>query len=276
MRVNRPELIDSIRAVLPPGAREIESPIVDRLYSVVGGGAPRPGVRAYHLVYADALRLTRTLDFANVLNVLDGDARLFVASLARRRIFVHAGVVAWNGQAIVIPGSSRSGKSSLVAALVRAGATYYSDEYAVFDERGRVHPYARPLGLRTEGSDVAHRHPVEELGGVAGSAALPVGLVIATGYRAGTSWRPRRLTAGQATLALLAHTVPARRAAARALATLGEVAIAATGLRGARGEAGEAAQAILRRLEARNDSDMNADRLLGDRHDDRVRAPEVR
>jgi hypothetical protein len=31
-----------------------------------------------------------------------------------------------------------------VAELVRAGATYYSDEFAVLDSRGRVHPFPRP------------------------------------------------------------------------------------------------------------------------------------
>jgi hypothetical protein len=66
-----------------------------------------------------------------------------VAENARRWIFVHAGVVAWRGQAIVIPGATQSGKTSLVAALVRAGAEYFSDEYAVFDARGRVHPLPR-------------------------------------------------------------------------------------------------------------------------------------
>ena len=44
-------------------------------------------------------------------------------------------IVTWGrGRAIVIPGRTFSGKSTLVAELVRAGATYYSDEYAVEDE----------------------------------------------------------------------------------------------------------------------------------------------
>ena len=38
--------------------------------------------------------------------------------------------------------------------LVRAGATYYSDEYAVFDSRGRVHPFAQQLAQRLgDGAD---------------------------------------------------------------------------------------------------------------------------
>jgi uridine kinase len=41
---------------------------------------------------------------------------------------------------IAIPGRSFSGKTSLVTALVRAGAVYYSDEFAVIDRDGLVRP----------------------------------------------------------------------------------------------------------------------------------------
>ena len=71
-----------------------------------------------------------------------------IAEVARNRVFVHAGVVGWKGRAIVIPGRSYSGKSTLVSELIRAGAAYYSDEYAVFDSRGRVYPFAKPLEMR--------------------------------------------------------------------------------------------------------------------------------
>ena len=64
-----------------------------------------------------------------------------MAAETRERVFVHAGVVGWKGHAIVIPGRSRSGKTTLVAELVKAGAEYYSDEFAVLDAEGRVHPF---------------------------------------------------------------------------------------------------------------------------------------
>ena len=82
---------------------------------------------------------------------LESDMQRFVAEMAHRRVFVHAGVVGWQGKAIIIPGRTFTGKTTMVAELVRAGATYYSDEYAVFDLQGRVHPYARPLGMRETG-----------------------------------------------------------------------------------------------------------------------------
>src|SRR5262249_46651795 len=159
-------------------------------------------------LYVGAEILARTADRAEVIERLEWDLRWHIAQAARRRIFLHAGVVGWQGRAIVLPGRSFAGKSPLVAALVRAGATYYSDEYAVFDARGRVHPFPRPLSLRDEqGGQRLHR--VESLGGVAGVRPLPLGMIVLTEYRPGARWRPRRLSPGQAALAVIENTVPA-------------------------------------------------------------------
>src|SRR5688572_23974646 len=104
---------------LPPGWRPAASPVVDTLYSlVVGGDGGSAQVRRYHLLYADAARLERTLEVGEALAALESDLHFRVALSARRRLFVHAGVVGWRGRAIVIPGRSGSGKTSLVAALV--------------------------------------------------------------------------------------------------------------------------------------------------------------
>ena len=120
-------------------------------------------------------------------------------------------MVGWKGKAIVIPGRSYSGKSTLVAALVRAGATYYSDEYAVFDRKGLVHPFAKPLEIRAEGEFKQSRVPVGELGGKSGTRPLPVGLVLMTGYKQGAKWRPRKLSPGKGVLEMLFNTVSARK-----------------------------------------------------------------
>jgi hypothetical protein len=101
--------------------------------------------------------------FEPALEALESDLHRSVAERARRWCFVHAGVVGWRGRVIVIPGRSHSGKTTLVAEWLRAGALYYSDEYAVFDAMGRVHAYAKPLSLRQNGA--ATRYAVEALGG---------------------------------------------------------------------------------------------------------------
>ena len=194
------------------------------------------------MLYRDATRIARSLEQTAVLNALESEVQLYLAERARGRIFVHAGVVGWRGRAVVIPGRSMSGKSTLVAALVGAGATYYSDEYAVLDARGRVHAYPTPLSLRDGSAAAPH-----ELPPVAPNDdidPLPVGLVVLTRYRAGARWRPRQLSPGRAGIELLAHTVAARRRPARALSTLARTLSGALVLKGVRGDASELVAAV--------------------------------
>jgi hypothetical protein len=222
---------------------------VGRLFSlIVRGTKVGSNVRRFNILYADSVQLARSKDTDLVLETLERELQLYVAEYARRRVFVHAGVVGWRGKAIIIPGRTMSGKTTLVKALVEAGATYYSDEYAVLDERGRVHPYPKPLSLRENGDGRAKEVRPEDFGGTTGVKPLPVGLVVATSYREGAHWRPRQLVPGRAVMALLTHTVSVRRKPERALITLRQVVADALVLKGARGEAGEVAERLLARL----------------------------
>jgi hypothetical protein len=171
--------------------------------------------------------------------------KMYVAEMARRRVFVHAGVVGWQGKAILVPGRSMSGKTSLVAELVRAGATYYSDEYAVLDVLGHVHPYPEPLAVRKEGRAEQKKVRAEDIGGVTGVKPLEVGQVVVARYQTGARWRPTKLSAGQALLELLANTIPARRKPEVVIPTLREVVSGVTAFKGVRGEARETVKHIL-------------------------------
>jgi hypothetical protein len=248
VRTNRPEVIDTLAGRIPPGSRLITGRPVERLFSVIiGGVGQKANVRRFNLLYTGAQRLARTLDPDEFFDTFESHVKLCVAETARRRMFVHAGVVGWKGSAIVIPGRSFSGKTSLVAELVRAGATYYSDEYAVLDERGRVHPYLRPLAIREKELGGRQKsYTAEALGGTSGSKPLPVGLVVVTKYQPGARWRPRRISAGKGALALLDNTVAARRLPGKMLAALQHIAPHATFIKGVRGEASEVAESLLR------------------------------
>lgn len=242
VRANEPTVLRRVPDRLPPGWRPIYTKIVQRLYSFVV--SPRRGV---HTLYGDAATVAEARALDDILDGFESDLKLYVAERAPGHVFVHAGVVGWRGRAIVLPGTSMSGKSRLVAELIRAGATYYSDEYAVLDATGHVHPYARPLSLRQDGLSQLRRYPVEALGAQAGRRPLPVGLVVLASYRPGARWQPRPLTAGRGALALLNHAVAARSATARVMAAIGEVAKVARFRAGPRGEAEETARLILTR-----------------------------
>ncbi len=251
MRTDTTGLFERVPALLPPGWKPAATAEVKRLYSVIEGGpGARPGVRRYSMLYANTVRVSRTTCLDEVLAILESELALYVAERARRRIFVHAGVVGWKDKAILIPGSTMSGKTSLVAALLRAGATYYSDEYAVLDERGRVHAFPRPLSIREKQGAPSTKRPAAELGAPTGTKPIPVGLVAVTHYKEGARFRPRRQTEGRAVLELLAHTVPARREPQRAFATLSRAVSGVPVLKGARGEADRVAIALIERLDA--------------------------
>ena len=273
VRVTDPSVLDRLDDFLPPGWRHARSPVVDNLYSlVVGGDGPRRGLRRYHLVYAGAALVTRTHDLAEALQNLESLVHFQVALSARSKLFVHAGVVGWRGRALVIPGRSRSGKSALVAELVRAGATYYSDEYAIFDSLGRVHPYPKALSLRGEPGGRAARQPIEAWGGQRGTKPLRVGLVVNTVYQRGARWRPRMLTPGQGLLTLLDNTVLARVRPEFALETLQQVVPGTITLAGKRGEVDGLAPALLQRLEDSVDERRNG-RLQAGRRENAHAAP---
>jgi hypothetical protein len=247
IRVNNPAVLERLSNHLPPGWEPSSDPMVDGLYSLtVAGNGGRKGVRQYNLVYAGASRLARTLDLDDALQHLEWNMQWVVAVNSTENLFVNAGVVGWKRQAIVILGGGFSGKTSLVAALLRAGATYYSDEFAVFDRQGRVWPYPRLLSIRGQGGEASRRCPPEELGATSGDAPLPVGLVVVTEYEPGTCWQARSLSPGEALLALLNGTLAARRQPEHALTTLQQVVMQAKSITSKRGDADGMISALLK------------------------------
>jgi hypothetical protein len=243
VRFNQPGLLDRLAPHLPPGWKPTSSPWVDRLFSL---WVDHDGARRTRL-YAGRRRHLRTTSLDEALAVLESEIRQGIAAGAARATFVHAGVVGWRGRAIVVPGRSRTGKTTLVAELVRAGASYYSDEFAVLDGRGRVHPFAKPLSVRGEGGCDLHvaRPRAEDFGGTCGREPLRVGLVVLATFRPGAEWRPERLSRGRAVLEMLAHTVPARLRPERSLRSLERAVTGALVVKGERGEARELVASLL-------------------------------
>ena len=246
IRANNAGVLEQVEGRLPFGWKPAKSPIVDNLYSIVGPRtASKPNVKRFNLLYKGAVRLARTMDLDEALSELEIDIHSYIATATRQRMFLHAGVVGWGGQAVVIPGKNFSGKTSLVTAFLRAGATYYSDEFAVLDSRGRVHPYPWALHIREEGLAQPRRTPVEMLGGQAGTRPLPIGMVVLSEYRQGAKWRPRPLTRGQAALAILGSVISTSHRPEEMLPMLSHMVAEATVLKGERGEADEVVHSVL-------------------------------
>ena len=183
-------------------------------------------------------------DRSALLDAFENHAKIELAWRAPHHLFVHAGVVAWRGGAIVIPGRSRAGKTTLVEALVRAGADYYSDEFALLDARGDVHPYAIPLGVR--GPAGRRAIGIDDVGGRAGTDPLPVTTIVLTEYHARARWRPRPVSPAAGMLALMDNTVAAaRRPPDQTMPVLRAAVDGAVIVRSRRGDAAATAKVLL-------------------------------
>jgi hypothetical protein len=231
------DFLDQVRSGLPHGSVVVDDEPADVHYEAT------TTAEGLHLTI-DGWQLRATPDLDGLLGAID----FSVGKRAPDHVFVHAGVVAWNNLVVVVPGRSRAGKTSIVRALVDAGALYLSDEYAAIDEQGLVHPYPRPLGVR-QPDGTSRRISVQTLGGVAATEPLPVALVLATRYRPGAEWTPQRDSRASGLLALLDNTLSVREHPRRTLAFLGKAVAGAMVLNGVRGDAETIAPKVIETVE---------------------------
>jgi hypothetical protein len=211
-------------------------------YVITGDAASRAGGLRGYGVTRDGVEIYNAAGEEDVLEWLRSDIDGTVVRRSPEVLFVHAGVVGWRGLAIVIPGRSHTGKSTLVAELVQRGAVYYSDEFAVLDERGHVHPYRRSLALRSVSGEASALNLARD---DAPRHALPIGLIVAGSYLPGAAWRPTVLRGTHAVLPIIDGTILAREQPDRTLRVAARVSSTAVALQGPRSEAGEVALDLL-------------------------------
>lgn len=194
-----------------------------------------------YLLYKGRYKITEGGDKEIFLKYFDFQIRVTIAEHAAERVFLHAGVVAWNNKAIIMPASSFRGKTTLVKTLTKLGAKYYSDEYAILDEEGFVYPFPKTLSLRglTNDKYAQVEIPVESLGGVKGDEPLPVGMILLTEFEPGAEWNPQIMSEGSGIMEMLSHTISIRYNPEFALKVLNKTANRAIIVRTKRGEAEE-------------------------------------
>jgi hypothetical protein len=176
----------------------------------------------------------------------DSLVRILVAEFTKERIFLHAGVVGWKGKAIILPGNSFYGKTTFVAELVRRGADYYSDEYAVLDADGLVHPFARPLSIRNDSGTITETPTsVSDLKGIEGEIPLPVGIVFFTQHVPESTPNYEYLTTGQGVVEIIAQTIAIRRNTEFAIKVLKKALSSAIIVKSPRPDAGSFARNFL-------------------------------
>jgi len=197
-----------------------------------------------HFLVQNGEQLSYTDNEPGHFRFFDSMLRVAIGEYAVGRVFLHAGVVGWKGKAIVMPADSFQGKSTLVTELVRLGAEYYSDEFAILDADGLVHPFARRINRRTE-DFIPFELTVEELGGKYGKEPVPVGLVLLTGYEKGAEWEPEILSPGNGLLKIIPYTLSIRYRTEFSMQVLHNVTSRAIIAFGTRGSAETFAKTLL-------------------------------
>ncbi len=153
---------------------------------------------------------------------------------------VHAGAVLLYGRALLFPGSSHSGKSSLVHEFHRRGVVCFSDEYALIDPEGRVHAYPRVLLVRDE---AGNQSPV--LQASVPQEPAPVGWILTLQYQHAGAWAIDPVPQSVALLTLLQNTPHALKERPDMIHSFQRAADSAACYAGRRGEAADAVDRIL-------------------------------
>lgn len=139
----------------------------------------------------------------------------------------HAGVVARDGRALMLPGGPSSGKTTLTAALVQRGFALLSDEVGAIAVRsGHLVDYPRSLSVRPDVLRLLGLKPtagwrpsdregimlgVAELKGVRALGGAEPSLIIAPRFHKDEPTRLERLRPGPAVLALMEASCSQRR-----------------------------------------------------------------
>lgn len=229
-------ILERLEEILPSGFDFIEEADVEHLLEIKG---ERDGsFQIFSNGEAAAGRSNRE-DF---VNLIESRIRLTVAEFAPENVFLHAGAVGWRGKAIIIPASSFAGKTTLVAELIKNGALYYSDEYAVLNKDGFVCPFPKMLSMRGIIDDYKQLDlTAESFGAAVGREPIPVGLILISRFEkndgARTDFEPEILSSGQGMIEILAHSISIRNNPKFVLNVLNKVSTRAIIAKSQRGEA---------------------------------------
>jgi hypothetical protein len=258
------ELLDALRWYLEPfQTREFETGSIPlQIYTEVAEGSDEPDY-----VYVRNLNEQFRGSRRGTLDWLFWDVHDLVPVWVRDFLLVHSGAVTVGGKAVLVPAEMETGKSTLVTALLRAGAQYLSDELGAIDPVTRsVHAYPKRITLDQE--TLAFFPGLEEsLGDRAGlmatlqqrfvrpedcgstiSPPAPLGAVVfPTTDREGTP-RLEPIASAEAAYLLSRNSRNLYRYAHRGVLMLGELCGEAQSFRLSGGTPSERADAIVQRL----------------------------
>ena len=117
----------------------------EHLYSVIDRAGSRIGRYA---VLLDGYEVSSPASPARTLSFLMSHINREAIGSSAQLVLVHAAAAALGGESVLLPGPAETGKSTLVAGLVRAGLQYVTDEAVAVDPHtGSVLAYPKPITI---------------------------------------------------------------------------------------------------------------------------------
>ena len=148
------ELIDEITDLYGNYPRGALDDLPDFVIALKPSGLFRRQIQAYLNGYVRYQSAPARLG----LPMLESGLNWLVWTCTARCLLLHAAVLERQGLAIVMPGPSGVGKSTLCAALAGRGWRLLSDEVAMIRPRdGLLQPYPRPVSLKNESIEMIAR-----------------------------------------------------------------------------------------------------------------------
>ncbi len=256
---------------VPPDPAETRTPPTPGLpssYSVLDLGAGQQD--RYALLYGGA-PLIRSADVSDVIHHFMWHVNSEAVRHTGDFLLIHAGAISTpDGAGILLPAGTGSGKTTLVAALLRAGFDYLSDEAGAIDPVSRkLYPYPKALTLKRGSFDLfAELRPASNVarfaenqwhvrprdigsGGIGGPCDISI--VVSISYREGAATEMTEMSAAAAVHELARSAMNLSFYRARALLLLAEVARRATNYRLVSGDLDGAVAAITKAAEALED-----------------------
>lgn len=179
-------------------------------------------------IYRDDVMLFRSTAKSSVTAIFLERVLEYLIGVCTSGILLHAAAIARNGMALILPGNTGAGKTTLATWLVCRGFEYLTDELLSIDtEAMSVNGFARPLHLKKAalplfaemidmGSDAVMESPLgshlspTRLGAQVMRFARPCAVVLPE-YRAGARFELRALPKAQAATRLMGYVINARK-----------------------------------------------------------------
>ncbi len=220
-----------------------------------------------HRLSLDGVEVTTASSLREVFYAFLNHVHSMMFERTRDLLLVHAGCVSQGDVAVLLPADPGSGKTTLVASLVRAGFGYLSDEIAPVDpQSGLVHPFPRALIVRKSSlrlfgdvpastglSPVTYKNrrfiSAQDLGAETVRGPRLPGLVVVPRFEPGAETSLTPLRPAETAIELWQHVMNLRNlAAAPALDAIRRVAVRVRGYRLVTGDLNEGIATVRRLL----------------------------